>query len=205
MTTTGTCGSSQSSIESFILTDNPSALPVEWLTFTARPENGTTARLDWSVIQDGLGSGFGIERRDGETGTFRQLAWVLDNGRVGETTYTQLDAALSSGQTYYYRLRQEDRDGAVSYSPIRSVNFKGEEVSSAAIVPNPAGPAAEVVLTGPLRAQTYRIVDQLGRTLRQGQLTGSRTALNLANLPAAVYQVVLEGEGYREVLRVVKR
>ena len=205
VTTTGACGTVQSAIQNFTLTDDQNVLPVEWLTFTARPENGTAARLDWSVIQDGLGSGFGIERRDGETGTFRQLAWILDNGIIGETAYTELDALPATGQAYYYRLRQEDRDGAVSYSPIRSVSFKGEEISSAAIVPNPAGPVAEVVLTGPLRAQTYRIVDQLGRTLRQGQLTGSRTALNLANLPAAVYQVVLEGEGYREVLRVVKR
>lgn len=179
------------------------SLPVEWLDFTARPRNNQSL-LEWNVIQDGQGLNYTVEKRAAADRDFIE-AMVLPDSRVsGPATYQFTDTNVRAGATYFYRIRQQDVDGALSYSPIRSISFNGQSGTTAVLVPNPATATTVIITDNNSTATNYVLFDALGRKVLQGQLTGSQTNLDLAQLPKAVYQVVLYGENSREVLRLVK-
>jgi len=180
------------------------AAPVEWQSFTATAV-GKTAQLNWSVIQDAQHAGFTIERRLEEATSWTDLQFIIRSGPDGAAEYAFTDTSVEPGATYYYRLRQTDVDGSVDYSPIRSVSFdaSGGRVS---IFPNPTRTAVQVEVgtNAPARLR-YTLFTALGQQIQQGILNPDRTDIDLEKLPAAVYQlVVTDGQGYREVLRVVK-
>jgi len=54
-------------------------LPVSWLEFSARPV-GKTARLNWTVEQDALNVGFGVERSPAARNNWRQIGYLFTNG-----------------------------------------------------------------------------------------------------------------------------
>ena len=91
--------------------------PVELSHFSALT-TGEGVLLSWETASESGNSGFGIERsRDGKQ--YAEIAF-----RPGEGTsrtphlYSYLDPAVEHGVTYYYRLRQVDRDGAATYSAV---------------------------------------------------------------------------------------
>jgi hypothetical protein len=52
----------------------------------------------------------------------------------------------------------------------------------------------------------YQLYSPLGQLVSSGKLTVGNTAINLAELPTAVYQlVVTDANGFLKVLRIVKR
>lgn len=192
---------SMSPIQKFTFGD---ALPVTWLDFTARPA-GKTAFLNWSVEQDALNAGFAIERNTPGINNWEQVGYSLRSGLDGVATYTFTDDQVEAGHTYHYRLRQEDLDDATAYSEIRTVAF--EDAFGLTVVPNPTN---NFVLlnagTGSVENLRYTLYDPAGRKVSEGSMNGGQVRLEMANLPAAIYQVLVTGDaGYREVARVVKR
>ncbi|MEM7573131.1 MAG: zinc-dependent metalloprotease family protein [Bacteroidota bacterium] len=177
-------------------------LPVEWLDFRASAQ-GLTAQLNWEVIQDGLGRDYQLERRQTNTRNFRPIGNIADNGMLGITNYQYLDPGLQKGQTYLYRILQRDQDGRATYSPIRSLTIDAE-VRDALLVPNPANVSTDLIVAEASNAQRYRLIDGLGRVVREAPVISSRTTIDLEGLPRAVYQlIVLEG-GSQQILRLVK-
>lgn len=181
------------------------ALPVEWLAFTAQPKRDHSL-LNWEVIQDGQGKDFTIERQVAGSDKFIALELVSDNGYIGQTSYTYLDKAIEPGAEYYYRLRQQDLDGTISYSPIRVVKFESDfGEGTIKLVPNPLRDYTQIILSNTSKARTYQLYNALGVLLQEGQLTGLETTLDLSHLPNAVYQLILLGPAYREVKKLVKQ
>jgi hypothetical protein len=180
------------------------ALPVNWLNFTAQP-SGKAALLNWSVEQDALNAGFAIERTTPHLNNWGQVGYAQRVGPDGIANYQFTDEQVQAGNTYNYRLRQEDVDGTTSYSEIRTVTFGA--VIGLSVVPNPANDFA-LLNTGADAQENlrYALYDPAGRKVAEGLLNGGRARLNLSQLPAAIYQVlVTDNAGYREVARVVKR
>ena len=176
------------------------SLPVEWLAFAAHA-NGKSVRLDWTVAQDGLQRDYTVERRgDAPAAPWRAAGSDLP-ARPGSGTfnYDFTDDDLPAPGRYYYRIRQRDRDGRATYSPIRAVTFDAA-LSGLAAFPNPT--TGLLQLRGGAAAADYALLDYLGRRLRTGTLTDSGTAtLDLGELPAGVYQVAVGPT----VIRVVRR
>ncbi len=117
------------------------------------------------------------------------------------------DARPPAG-TAYYRLRQVDADGAVSYSPVRAVRREATGAAPGfALAPNPA--QARVALdrralpAGPALAV---VADLSGRTLLRQALPADdeHPILDLQKLPAGLYQVRVEQAGRAWVQRLVK-
>ncbi|TXF88997.1 T9SS type A sorting domain-containing protein [Neolewinella aurantiaca] len=179
-------------------------LPVNWLDFTARAA-GKTAMLNWSVEQDALNTGFAIERNLPGTSNWEQKGYVHRSGPDGIAAYLYTDETVISGNTYHYRLRQEDADGAISYSGIRTVTFEGTE--EIILVPNPA--SNFVLLNAGIEANAdlrYTIYSPAGRKVSEGTVNSGQARLDISQLPSAVYQVVVTGEaGYLKVARLIKR
>ena len=193
-------GTVRSCERTIIATENP--LPVEWLSFTARPL-GKTSQLNWSVMQDEAHRAFTVERSVSGDGAWADVTRVARTGADGPANYAFNDATVSGGQTYFYRLRQEDADGTTDHSVIRSVSF--DAAANVSVFPNPVGDLLTVNTVADA-ANAYQLINPLGQEVRRGKLTAGSTTLDLAGLPTAVYQLVLTGgDNFREVIKVVKR
>lgn len=94
--------------------------PVELASFEVTPLSNAL-RLDWRTATETNNHGFYIERRmkDAEANwndvTFQQGAGTSNQPRQ----YNYVDNDVAMNTTYQYRLRQEDRDGSVSYSEVK--------------------------------------------------------------------------------------
>jgi hypothetical protein len=105
-------------------------LPIKLESFTAAPQNNTVV-LRWVVSDEINVAQYEIEFSATAT-NFKSIGNTTANG---SRNYSMLHTAPVTGFNYY-RLKTTDKDGKVSYSDVRKVNFgKSGAVS---IYPNPA-------------------------------------------------------------------
>jgi uncharacterized protein (DUF1501 family) len=138
------------------------ALPVEWVDFVAEAGEDRIA-LQWQTASEVNNRGFGVERsQDGRD--FEEIAFVA--GRGSAATYREYDRDVHGGRTYYYRLRQEDTDGQVTFSKVVSaaVLGAGNDLVVGLPYPNPVREAATVKIYTPTDTDVrYGVYDARGR------------------------------------------
>lgn len=177
------------------------ALPVEWLSYTAR-RVGKTARLDWEVNQDEAHAGFFVERSDNGESNWQELGWVPSGEQPSTTVaYNFSDDNIGLSPTYYYRLRQHDLNGTESLSEVRSVSFPLSENLS--VWPNPTGGLLEV--RNGMSAGNFELYNALGQRVLTGQLPEGNTGLDLGSFAAGVYLLRVDAGGEERVVRVVRK
>jgi hypothetical protein len=93
-------------------------LPVEFNSFTGRLQQNNSVRLDWIAYADINHEYFEVERSSNNT-SFTRLS-----GRMTEPypPYTFIDPSPKPGNNYY-RIKQVDHDGTVSYSRVVNVVY----------------------------------------------------------------------------------
>ena len=176
-------------------------LPVEWLAFNARA-NGKTTSLDWAVAQNENNAGFHVERADAADNNWETIGWVPAEAGSATADYAFNDQSVSPGQAYFYRLRQTDLDGQESFSAIREIRFGS--LSTSSVFPNPAN--LEAQLQASFNEGTYGLHNAAGQQLLNGPLAQGTATLRIADLPAGLYFLRLNGDrGETEILRLMKR
>ncbi|SDM47709.1 hypothetical protein SAMN05421823_11435 [Catalinimonas alkaloidigena] len=144
------------------LQDTP--LPVRLLTFDGHYE-ASAVRLRWATATETENAYFEVLRSDNGS-DFRPIGRRDGQGTTAEPyTYTFADYDVTGG-TYVYRLRQVDFDGAVTYSPLLSVQVTAPPLQ-AQVFPNPSdGEAIQVVIhhRGKGEAVQVWVVSPLGAT-----------------------------------------
>ncbi len=136
-------------------------LPVEWLAFTATGQEKSVL-LDWQTTYEADNAGFGLQR-SGDGAEWSDLDRVAAKSSGEEQTYGYLDDAPLTGANYY-RVVQTDFDGQRSVSPVRRVDFTGDE-DLLTISPNPTEGRFRLGLPAGFRAEELRLVDLSGRTV----------------------------------------
>jgi hypothetical protein len=137
-------------------------LPVELLEFKATPNSAAkNVDLTWVTTSEINNDYFVIERSTNASD------WIPLNSVNGAgnsnavLSYHFLDKNPYSG-TSYYRLKQRDFDGTISYSHTEVVNFEGLEIIS--LFPNPSNGEVSISVkssaTGTLELKAY---DSLGK------------------------------------------
>ncbi len=126
----------------------PSILSSNILTFTATRQDEQTIALNWITTNETAGRTYFIEvSHDGKSfstiGSRASEPLLSDASYIYDYTIQSSDAG-----TLYFRLRQVESDGKVSYSPIRSVQLDGGSGSDFSIYPNPATDFINVTLPG---------------------------------------------------------
>jgi hypothetical protein len=187
-------GNGLSSFSQFIVTRSSGPLPVEWLDFRAAPLDDRSVRLYWSVNQSADVSHFVVEKsRDGLS--FSPLGPLAARPGIGLAHYETTDAQPFAGLNYY-RVRQFDRDGRASLSPVRSVVF-GAAAAEWSVFPSPLERGQSLRIFTPSELPyRLRLYDVAGKMVLDRRLSGS-VELPALSLPAGVY-------GY-ELLSDVKR
>ncbi len=179
-------------------------LPVTLVSFTAAPTAQGAALLRWTTATETNNKGFGIERQLTSDGTWQSVGYLASGNNTNGGTYEYIDKSLSNvafTPQAYYRLRQEDQDGKLSYSPV-AVVARQAVVASTDLLLSP------VPVTGSSISLTFAEAGQAGAeisiTNTQGQRlynhttqasTGAALSLPVESLAAGVYIVSVRVPG----------
>jgi len=175
----------------FALAPISAPLPVELLSFDARPENGVVV-LDWATGSERDNDFFTVLRSaDG-----RSFVPLLTVDGAGDSQ-TRVDYVAHDKQPLqgvsYYRLRQTDLDGSFTESDIVPVHIYANAKGSIVAYPNPTTGTMTLARMDASPA-TIRIVDASGRTLlafrKQGEVDAA--FLDLSELASGRYVALVE-------------
>lgn len=169
------------------------SLPVDFLYFTATPQKDHI-QLDWATSEEINNRGFMIERSQTGIDDWTELGHV-----AAGTAYTFPDETALANTDYFYRLRQEDLDGRVNYSDIRSARLGGS--TGLTLFPNPTSSHLNYNLPGGTEPLPYQLIDVNGRLVAEGQLQPAGGRIELAEQPAGIYFLRCNGET-RKVTRL---
>jgi len=175
-------------------------VPVEFINFTARIVNGKTM-LEWITATETNNLGFEVERK------LAALGWITIGFVEGKGTTTEIqnyrfiDEGISGN--VYYRLKQVDYDGSITYSEEIEVN--GVTVSSIQLeqnYPNPFNPATIIKYQlGNDGFVTLKVFNSLGEevtvVIDEYQSAGSYSiTFNGNDLPSGMYVYQLQSGTY---------
>ncbi len=134
-----------------LATVNDCAMPVTLVNFKGE-RKGEVNQLDWTTLTEVNNAGFELQR-SADGAAFTKLAYVasrtVDGNSTSSLTYTFDDVRPFAGNSYY-RLKQLDKDGKFSYSPV--VLIKGAKANSviiSSIYPNPVRNQLNMVVAAP--------------------------------------------------------
>ena len=180
------------------------ALPVEWLYFEAAHTPQQTHALHWATAREVDNAYFVVERA-GTDRRFLPLDRVAAHpeGQNGQA-YTYLDATPLAGDNYY-RLRQVDLDGSISYGEVRHLRHRPAG-QIPPIFPNPVHDVLTVDLTGLEGRVTVTTYDPAGRPVGR-EYTGEAGEPHqqaVDALGAGVYFTRVQSGTGTHVLRWVK-
>lgn len=171
----------------------PTALPLNWLNFTALPAADKTVQLTWKTAQEQNANQFLIEHSvDGLT--YKVIDSVKAKNSQEMNNYTYSHTQPTSGKNYY-RLRAVDFDGKYSYSKVEMVNMASAKAKYS-ISPNPVSSnSVTVTFAKPVpKPVSYTIYDIKGKIVQQGTLTQQLQRINLL-MSAGTYYITVEEYG----------
>ena len=174
-------------------------LPVQLARFTAtRTPRGV--QVAWATASELRNAYFEVERSlDGQV--FGLVARVAAQGIATQAhAYNHHDGSAPAARLYY-RLRQVDTDGTVTYSPGAAVAAGPETSAEVALSPNPARESISFFAVG---ATAYVVRTVLGQAVQSGTTAAGSTTLAVAGLPAGVYFLELRTDAGRVVRRFTK-
>lgn len=93
--------------------------PIKLTSFSATSQK-ESIKLSWSTATELNNSGWSIEKST-TTSVWTIIGFIDGNNKAQNNSYTYIDKSVFAG-VFYYRLKQVDFDGAVTYSNIVSVN-----------------------------------------------------------------------------------
>ena len=186
-------------------------LPVELVAFAAE-RRGEAAYLSWTSASEKNSAYFEAEVSPDGT-SFRPVGRVAAQGSTAQPhAYTLTDPRLLAYgmPLVYYRLRQVDRDGTFTYSPVRVLAVGGAAFRALAW-PNPAeaGLTTQLQVSGPNAGLPIELTltDAAGRVLAHRTVPAGAGALALPETdgrPAGVYLLRVQQGAGQQVLRLLR-
>lgn len=184
-------------------TDLPPVLPVTWVWFRVALQH-QQPQLTWQVDNELDVDGYAVEYAFGNSNHFTELVRLPKKpGTANRYTYTDLRPTPEG--TLYYRIRQVDKDGSFSYSPVRQVvvQQRGPQV---VLFPVPASRNLQVRISDANGlAASLELLDQAGRVLQQrtlaaGLVSGNHT-ISVESLQEGAYQLKIRLSNGKVVIR----
>ena len=166
-------------------------LPVQFLRVAAQLLPDETVRVDWEAITDRQHDYFEVEKSaDG-------MEFSSIGRGPAEAPYRFIDTAPYIGINFY-RIKQFDKDGTVSFSSTVSVFYNPAQLQ-VLVYPNPVKNAVKVKVNGIMHG-TYsvNIVDMEGREIFRQPISsnaaGNEISIDLNGRPGQLYLVMVRNE-----------
>ncbi len=164
-------GLNNTSFSQYAIGVDPSVLPVQLLSFTAKAVDNKKISLAWAVAQELGLQGYEIERST-DGGTYVSIGFVAASGK---DKYAFDDLTPESGRNYY-RIKAVDFGGQFKYSETRNADIKSG--IKLIVSPNPTS-------TGRVAFKLQGIKNNTGLSLSvtnaSGQMVNSLTLSNITN------------------------
>ena len=164
-------------------------LPVTGLSLDVTKQNAG-ALLTWKTYSENYNKGFEIER-SADGNSFDSIGFVSSHSLGGAgASYGFTDASPLNGKNYY-RLKQQDFDGNIKYSPIEFIDFSN--VGSITIYPNPANAVLNINTTHTFTNAQLIIRNTNGQLVKQSLLNGNNSiTIPINNLPSGIYSAEIK-------------
>jgi hypothetical protein len=165
--------------------------------------------LNWSTATELNNKGFEIERSV-DNSVFHTIGFISGHGTTTEAkNYSFVDESISTG-TYYYRLKQIDFDGSVTYSQVISSDVTvATEFNLKQNYPNPFNPSTRINYsvkeTGLVKLSVYNLLGEVVSVLvNQNQEAGSYDVkFDASNIQSGVYFYKLESGNQVETKKMM--
>ena len=167
------------------------ALPVTWLSFTAMPENKFVL-LEWKTAFESNSSRFEIERSINSF-EFNKIGSVNAAGNSTSILQYSFTDNLPFKGINYYRLKQIDLDGLLTFSEIRKVEMETNK-SIFILYNNPSNGTGITVRTDNT-SSLLSIFTFSGQKLKEIKIINHIQLIDLSGLPSGTYTAVLNKEG----------
>ena len=177
-----------------------SPLPITLISFTAVLLD-EKVKLSWSTAAEINNDFFTVQKSKDESG-WMDVLQVPGNGTTSTTQYYSAFDQQPFAGISYYRLKQTDIDGKISYSPIVSVKLE-EENSGVSVYPNPA--ISQLVIHFPSNGN-YQValagID--GQIVRNSvSVSVSDLTIDVSQFKAGIYFVHILHEGHSETKKIM--
>lgn len=179
----------------FGIAQSLSVLPIELLSFDA-VYNGHSTDINWVTASETNNDYFIVERST-DAQNFEMIAKVASKAKGGSSTsnlfYELNDPDVERG-VYYYRLKQVDYDGKLSYSRVAIVVI--EDHQALTVVPNPTDNMAEISYESySMGVALLKVYDTRGRLVVAKELVctkgNNKYSLDLQNEMSGMFYIVL--------------
>jgi len=181
-----------------------SPLPIDLISFTAKPVDNEKVICDWATAAEQSNDYFNVERSKNGS-DFNSIGIVDGSGTSNQTQqYMFIDNNPYTGISYY-RLKQTDFNGNVSYSAVRKVSMKDDDFNIV-VYPNPVIDFVTVTFSKNHNAQ-IAITDLTGKVIKQVQSDSEQIQLDFTNLNSGSYFIVADSSNSstRKTIKVVKQ
>lgn len=175
----------------FFVKTQATSLPVQWLQIHARLNNQQQPILNWEVMEYNVAA-YHVESSE-DASNFRLIDRIPGKGD-GANSY-QYEGTVKVNQPTWYRIRQEDIDGKITYSKIlKLVPDRSEEGIN--LYPNPVKDNLYIAGTG--RTGSAQLIDLQGRILSKIVFNGSPKWLNMTGCAPGIYLLkTQDGQTYK--------
>ena len=160
-------------INTFVGSDN-SPLPIQLASFTASVVRDNDVEVTWKTVSETNNYGFEIYRKRGETGEWKQIAFVEGHATtLTPQSYSHVDHAVTFGK-YFYQIKQIDLDGKSKAFPEVdvTVGIAPGKFTLAQNYPNPFNPSTLIEFAVPQSGRAilkvYNLLGQEVATLFEG-------------------------------------
>ena len=162
----------------------PVTLPVHFISFTGQLLPDETVRLNWEAVTDQLHDYFEIERSVNGSNFS-----ILSRG-PSSAPYWHIDSSPYIGNNFY-RIKQVDKDGTITYSHTISVYYNPERVD-VSVYPNPVTDVLKIRINS-MSVDPYfvSLTDLAGRKVHEEKvysgMAGAEININLKQQPSQLY------------------
>jgi len=182
-------------------------VPLQILSFSAR-QSDKSALLEWKTENEGSTDYFEVER-SADALVYTSVGRLSACNTGGIHAYKLADAyAEKANRILYYRLKQVDKDRAVTYTPIITLSFE-MTANAVSLFPNPVSPQSTLKISLVRSCQVQvRIIDNMGRVIRESiyQLKDGTTPLTFdaGELLRGSYYIEVRGMAFARIIPFVK-
>ncbi len=180
-------------------------VPVSWLNVSVEKSGTQSAIIKWSTANEFNNNYFEIERSTDNknyTAVGKQTAGAKPN-EVQQYSFNDLRLPMG---TFYYRIKQVDKDGKYSYSQTAQITIDANGISWI-LIPNPATEKAAVLFNKPLSNVRVVVSDANGRTVfsksEPSIAAGTTIQLPIEKLAKGIYLVKVISNGNTDIQKLV--
>lgn len=173
--------------------------PVELTSFTGQVEN-SYVNLLWTTATELNNKNFAVERAI-QIGQWQEICFIKGKGTTNEPQQYQFKDPLISvaAKKYYYRIKQIDFDGTISYSNEVEIDVTGpKDFALFQNYPNPFNPTTTIKFALPVESKVkiniYNSLGQLVETLADKEMESGYHEINFdaSRLASGVYLYQLQ-------------